>query len=161
MHQEIERKFLLAGDGWRGLVQGVQIRQGYLCLDPERTVRVRLAGDRGWLTIKGASLGAGRLEYDLPIDSVAASRLLDELALRHLVEKIRYAVPFKGLVWEVDEFSGLNQGLILAEVELKSESQTFERPGWIGEEVTGDPRYYNASLARQPFSTWPEYLVDA
>ncbi|MDL2279881.1 CYTH domain-containing protein [Desulfovibrio sp. OttesenSCG-928-G11] len=154
MRREIERKFLLAGDGWRGMAQGVNIRQGYLCIDPERVVRVRLAGDNAWLTIKGASLGAGRLEYELPIACDAAGRLLDELALRPLVEKIRYAVPFQGLVWEVDEFTGLNQGLILAEVELENENQQFERPAWIGKEVTGDPRYYNVNLVRQPFSTW-------
>lgn len=154
LRREIERKFLLAGDAWRGLAPGLSIRQGYLCLDPARTVRVRLAGDKGWLTIKGASSGAGRLEYELPVAAADAARLLDELALRPLLEKVRYAIVFQGLLWEVDEFSGLNQGLVLAEVELESETQHFERPAWIGAEVTHDPRYYNASLVKHPFTTW-------
>ncbi|MDL2291469.1 CYTH domain-containing protein [Desulfovibrio sp. OttesenSCG-928-F20] len=154
VHQEIERKFLLTHSGWRGLARGTRIRQGYLCLDPERTVRVRLAGSEAWLTIKGKSSGPSRLECNYAIPLAEAERLLDEVALRPLVEKVRYAIAYEGLIWEVDEFFGDNLGLVLAEVELESEDQAFERPDWIGEEVTDDPRYYNASLVLHPFCTW-------
>lgn len=154
MHQEIERKFLLANDDWRGLAQGLRIRQGYLSLDPERTVRVRLAGDKAWLTIKGKSSGASRLEFNTPLDPAEAEVLLDKLALRPLIEKIRYVIPHKAHSWEVDEFFGDNKGLVLAEVELNREDEAVALPAWVGKEVTEDARYYNASLVKRPFSAW-------
>jgi len=154
MGREIERKFLLSGDGWRGLAEGVEYRQGYLCASKERTVRVRIAGDKGFLTIKGATTGAARSEYEYEIPVAEAREMLDTLCPQPQIEKKRYTIPFRGCTWEIDEFFGRNQGLIVAEIELESEEQSFERPDWIGREVTGDPRYYNAALCTEPFTTW-------
>ena len=151
---EIERKFLIATEDWRGLAEGLDYRQGYLSTAKERTVRVRTIGAQGFLTIKGISIGATRteFEYEIPVDD--AHELLDELCLRPLIEKRRHRVPFGGLIWEIDEFFGENHGLIVAEVELTSEDQDIDLPPWIGEEVTGDPRFFNSSLVERPFSTW-------
>jgi CYTH domain-containing protein len=154
MALEIERKFLLAGDGWRGLAEGIDFRQGYLCADRQRTVRVRIAGDRGFLTIKGATTGASRNEYEYEIPLGEAQAMLDDLCLQPQIVKRRYTIPFDGFLWEIDEFFGLNQGLIVAEIELEREDQSFARPEWIGAEVTGDPRYANAALCVNPFSGW-------
>jgi len=154
MPQEIERKFLLKNDTWRQAAEGVRYRQGYLCTEKERTVRVRTAGDTGYLTIKGESVGATRSEYEYTIPRADADEMLDRLCLRPIIEKVRYKIPFAGLTWEVDEFEGENAGLLLAEVELESEDQAVELPEWAGEEVTGDPRYYNASLITHPYSRW-------
>ncbi len=154
MAQEIERKFLLADNSWRGLAPGVEYRQGYLCATKERSVRVRIAGSKAFLTVKGATVGASRSEYEYEIPLEDAASMLDDLCQQPLIEKKRYTIFYQGFTWEVDEFFGLNQGLIVAEIELKSEDQSFERPQWIGEEVTGDPRYYNAALCVAPYSTW-------
>lgn len=154
MARETERKFLLANEGWRGLAPGLPMRQGYLSLDPERVVRVRIAGPRAFLTVKGRPSGISCLEFEYSIPVPDAEAMLAALALGPLVEKVRHAIPFGGLVWEVDEFFGENRGLVLAEVELEHEGQSFDKPGWIGEEVTGDPRYYNASLITRPFARW-------
>lgn len=154
MGTEIERKFLLKTEAWRGPVPGVLYRQGYLCVAEERTVRVRLADGRGFLTVKGKTQGAARTEYEYAIPADDAAAMLDALAQRPLIEKYRYRIPYAGLVWEVDEFLGENAGLVLAEVELTSETQVFEKPEWVGEEVTDDPRYYNANLVGLPFSRW-------
>lgn len=151
---EIERKFLVKNDSWRGLGAGTPYRQGYLSTDRERVVRVRRAGDRGFLTVKGAGDGAARAEYEFEIPVAEADEMLDTLCLRPLIEKVRHLVPFAGLVWEVDEFSGDNRGLILAEVELEREDQPVVLPDWVGREVTGDPRYFNAYLVEKPFTTW-------
>ena len=151
---EIERKFLTGSDAWRDLGEGTDYRQGYLLTAPERTVRVRTAGERGYLTIKGGSVGAGRSEYDYEIPIDDARELLDELCMRPLIEKRRHRIPYAGLIWEIDEFFGENHGLVLAEVELESKDQSVDLPQWIGEEVTGDPRYFNAALVARPFSTW-------
>lgn len=153
---EIERKFLIASDDWRGLAKGMDYRQGYLSTIKERTVRVRTVGEKGFLTIKGISIGATRAEFEYEIPAGDAHELLDELCLRPLIEKRRHRVPFGGLIWEIDEFFGENHGLIVAEVELEDENQLIELPPWIGEEVTGDPRYFNASLVEHAFSTWDE-----
>jgi adenylate cyclase len=150
---EIERKFLLVGDNWRILGQPLLLRQGYLSSDPARVVRVRVAGDRAYLTIKGRSVGATRGEWEYPIPLADANELL-ALCEQPIVEKFRRQIEFAGMVWEVDEFLGANQGLLLAEIELASEDQPFERPDWIGDEVTHDARYFNSSLVRQPFSRW-------
>lgn len=156
MKIEIERKFLLKDDSWRPGAMGILYRQGYLCTDPERTVRVRLGGDTAILAIKGAGDGLARPEFEYPLPTDEARELLDHLCLQPLVEKVRYLVPFAGLTWEIDEFLGANAGLLLAEVELEQVEQTVPLPPWIGLEVTGDPRYYNAWLARHPFTTWPK-----
>lgn len=154
MGKEIERKFLLHGDEWKALAQGTHYRQGYLNSTKERTVRIRTINDKAFLTIKGITVGATRVEYEYEIPHADCTFMLDELAEKPIVEKRRYKIPFGGLVWEVDEFLGVNEGLVVAEVELTSEDQVFEKPSWVGEEVTGDPRYFNSNLVKNPFTTW-------
>lgn len=151
---EIERKFLVKDDSWRRQGTGVLLRQGYLSSDPERIVRVRIEGDEAVMTIKGRTVGASRGEWEYPLPLEDARDFLDRLCERPVIEKYRYRIPYKGLVWEVDEFLGENAGLVVAEVELESESQPFEKPEWVGEEVTHDARYYNASLIKMPYSKW-------
>jgi len=154
VRQEIERKFLVVGDSWRGRATATAIRQGYLCSEKTRSVRVRIAGDRGTLTIKGSATGAARAEYEYEIPLADAEELLDRLCEQPLIEKTRYVVVDAGNVWEIDVFAGDNAGLIVAEVELEDEGQHVDLPAWIGEEITGDPRYLNANLFRHPFSRW-------
>lgn len=154
MGTEIERKFLPSNYDWKTLTVGIEYRQGYLCSDQQRTVRVRIAGDKGLLTIKGRSRGFTRTEYEYPIPRKDAHHILETMC-GNLVEKKRYTISYKGFLWEVDEFSGLNQGLVVAEIELTSEDQVFEIPEWIGKEVTGELRYSNSQLAIRPYSTWP------
>jgi adenylate cyclase len=155
MAQEIERKFLVRTDRWSPPQNGVRYRQGYLSTVKERTVRVRTAADKAFLTVKGVNVGAARPEYEYEIPWADANEMLDHLCERPLIEKIRYRIPYQGKVWEVDEFEGVNQGLLTAEVELKSEDEQVAIPPWAGQEVTGDPRYYNANLIAHPFSEWP------
>jgi adenylate cyclase len=152
MGVEIERKFLVLNDSWQN-VPGVLYRQGYLNRDKTRTVRVRIAGDAAFLTVKGVCVGATRAEYEYPIPLADAHGLL---ALCHgpLVEKTRYRFMHEGTLWEIDVFAGDNAGLVVAEVELAHEDQPFARPAWLGEEVTHDARYFNSNLATQPFSRW-------
>jgi adenylate cyclase len=154
MAKEIERKFLIRDNTWRGLDCGKRYRQGYLSTVKERTVRVRTTGDKGFITIKGISVGATRSEYEYEIPLADANEMLDRLCEQPLIEKTRYRVSTAGLVWEIDEFEGDNRGLIVAEVELGDETQSITLPGWIGREVTGDPRYFNANLVANPFSEW-------
>ena len=154
MAKEIERKFLLVGDDWRELAKGTHYRQGYLNSAKERTVRVRTIDDKGVLTIKGITTGATRVEYEYEIPHSDCTEMLDDLAEKPIIEKARYKIEFGGFVWEVDEFFGVNKGLVVAEIELESEDQAFEKPSWVGEEVTGDPRYYNSSLVANPYTTW-------
>jgi adenylate cyclase len=154
MPQEIERKFLVRGNGWRDHGAGVPYRQGYLSTVAERTVRVRLIRDKGWLTIKGITVGATRAEYEYEIPADEAGEMLDVLCERPLIEKTRYRIEHQGLIWDVDEFDGDNAGLIIAEVELEEEDQAMVLPDWVGEEVTDDPRYYNANLIANPYTTW-------
>ncbi len=154
MGVEIERKFLVAGDAWREMGTPVLLRQGYLSLDPDRTVRVRIENDGGTLTIKGRSVGATRAEWEYAIPLADANALLDSLCQGPLIEKYRRRIEFDGNIWEVDEFLGANAGLVVAEIELTSEEQTFARPDWIGDEVTHDRRYFNSSLIRQPYAGW-------
>jgi len=151
---EIERKFLVTADDWRALGQPALLRQGYLSTDPARTVRVRIEGGQGVLTIKGKNSGATRGEWEYPIPLDEAAELLDTLCPAPLVEKYRTRVTVGNHVWEVDEFLGANKGLVVAEIELAAEDELFLLPDWIGAEVTGQARYYNSSLIRQPFSTW-------
>ena len=154
MGKEIERKFLLNGDAWRSLGQGTHYRQGYLSTVKERTVRVRTIAGRGYLTIKGVTKGIARAEFEYEIPIEDANALLDDLCERPLIEKVRYKIPHGHHTWEVDEFSGDNTGLIMAEVELDSEDQAFEMPEWIGREVSDDPRYFNANLIANPYRNW-------
>jgi len=153
MAREIERKFLVTGDAWRSGEHN-EYRQGYITTDKERTVRVRIAGDRAYLTIKGVTRGATRseFEYGIPVDD--AAELLDQLCLRPLIEKRRYIAEHDGMTWEVDEFFGDNEGLVVAEIELEEERQSFSKPDWVGDEVTSDPRYYNANLVSKPYRSW-------
>jgi CYTH domain-containing protein len=153
MALEIERKFLVTKDYWRN-GQGTMYRQGYLNSDKNRNVRVRVIDDRGYLTVKGISNGATRVEYEYEIPKAEADAMLDSLCEKPLIIKKRFKIDFMGFVWEVDEFFGDNQGLIIAELELESEDQVFIKPEWIGEEVTGDPKYFNANLIHRPYSMW-------
>ena len=154
MSKEIERKFLVRDDSWRSHSEGVRYRQGYLNRNKERVVRVRTIDNKGFLTIKGETKGATRAEFEYDIPIADARAMLDHLCERPLIEKNRYKIEFGGLIWEVDEFLGENQGLIVAEVELESEDQPFEKPDWIGKEVTGDPKYFNSNLVQHPFTRW-------
>ena len=153
MGKEIERKFLVQSDEWRALAEPTRYRQGYLSSVKERVVRVRTIGDQGFLTIKGITEGLTRLEfeYDVPLDDAIS---LLGLCEEPIIEKNRCKITLGGLVWEVDEFFGDNAGLIVAEVELEDESQTLEKPSWIGEEVSGDPRYFNSNLIKSPYTKW-------
>ena len=154
MGVEIERKFLVTRDRWRDLAPGVLYRQGYIPTQPGRTVRVRVAGDRAFITLKGASEGIARSEFEYPIPIEDANELLDSLCASPLIEKYRRKIDISGLTWEVDEFLGENQGLVIAEVELESADQAIDHPDWIGEDVSHDARYYNSNLVNHPFSRW-------
>jgi adenylate cyclase len=153
MGMEIERKFLVKNDAWRALGVPMHYAQGYLIADGERTVRVRVAGANGFLTIKGKSQGISRLEFEYLIPREEALEIL-QLSVTPMIEKYRTKVLFEGKIWEIDEFEGDNKGLIMAEIELKSENEAFSVPAWIGQEVTGDIRYYNSHLAVNPFKNW-------
>ena len=154
MALEIERKFLVAGEGWRQPPARQQrFSQGYLSRDPARTVRVRVAGAQAFLTIKGRTVGATRAEFEYAIPMGEAQQLL-LLCEGPLIDKVRHLCEFRGKTWEVDEFFGDNAGLVVAEIELGAEDEAFERPAWLGAEVTGDARYYNANLAVTPYRTW-------
>jgi len=151
---EIERKFLVGGDAWRqAATTRTHFSQGYLSRDPARTVRIRIAGDAAFLTIKGATQGATRAEFEYAVPLADARQLL-AMCDGPVVEKLRHLCPHEGMTWEVDEFLGANAGLVLAEIELEAEGQPFARPGWLGTEVTGDGRYVNANLAVRPFTSW-------
>lgn len=154
MSVEIERKFLVRGLGWKALGQSVAIRQGYLSTNPDRVVRIRIEDEAATLTIKGRTNGITRGEWEYEIPLAEADQLLNDLCEQPLIEKTRTRIVYEGMVWEVDEFFGDNLGLIVAEIELESEEQSFPKPDWIAEEVTDDARYYNANLLRHPFSAW-------
>lgn len=154
MGTEIERKFLVTGDSWRGQGTSTVFRQGYLSTVKERTVRVRAAGDEGTLTIKGITVGASRTEFEYEIPVEDADTMLDELCEKPIIEKTRDVVEVDGTTWEIDEFGGVNDGLIVAEVELDSPDEQFTRPDWLGDEVTDDPRYFNANLIAHPYTQW-------
>lgn len=155
MGMEIERKFLLQSDGWRGQVQhSERMRQGYLNQEKHCSVRVRTAGGRAWLNIKGVTVGAQRKEFEYEIPLADALELLETMSHRPLIEKTRHYVPAGGRVWEIDEFDGENAGLVVAELELDDPDEPFVKPDWLGEEVTDDVRYYNTQLVRQPYRQW-------
>lgn len=155
MAQEVERKFLVRGAFADQVTRSTRIVQGYLSSVPERTVRVRIKGDRGFLTIKGigSASGASRFEWEQEIPPGEAEQLL-AICEPGVIDKVRHLVPAGAHTFEVDEFHGANEGLVLAEVELASEGEAFVRPDWLGEEVTGDPRYYNSMLMKRPYTTW-------
>lgn len=154
-HYEIERKFLVQNQDWRSQVtEAVSMRQGYLNLEKSCSVRVRIAGDTATLSIKGATLGAKRLEFEYSIPLDQAHVMLNEMRVGPQIEKIRYLVPQGHLTWEIDVFSGDNDGLIVAEIELSDPDESFDKPAWVGEEVTLDTRYFNTCLSRTPYSTW-------
>ena len=154
MAKEIERKFLVIGDDWRQLAKGTHYRQGYLNSAKERTVRIRTIDDKAYLTVKGPTVGVTRQEYEYEIPHADCVQMLEHLAEKPIIEKTRYKIPFAGLTWEIDEFFGVNAGLIVAEVELASESQAFEKPAWVGAEISSDPRYFNSNLVKNPYTTW-------
>ena len=146
MPQEIERKFLVKGDYKQHAVSSTRILQGYICRSKERSVRIRLRGQKGYITIKGATTGFSRYEWEKEIPPREAEELM-KLCLPGIIDKTRTLVAYNGHTWEIDEFHGLHEGLTLAEIELKSEEETFDLPPFIDREVTGDPHYYNAYLA--------------
>lgn len=153
MNIEIERKFLLKNDSWKKNSVGIHYVQGYLNNAEENTFRVRIAGERAFLTIKSKSEGISRKEFEYEIPPEDARELL-KLSQTPVIEKIRYKIEYAGKYWEVDEFLGENKGLYVAEIELGSEDESFEKPEWIGKEVSGEKRYYNSHLAHKPFSKW-------
>ena len=154
MGEEIERKFLVSGEAWRQTAEGTRYRQGFLSTEPERTVRVRVAGPRGSITVKGKNLGARRAEFEYEIPLADAERMLDTLCKRPLIEKVRYVLAVGAHTWEIDVFEGDNAGLVVAEIELRREDEAFERPEWVGDEVTDDPRYFNSNLVANPYRAW-------
>ena len=155
MAQEIERKFLVRGDFKSEVTKATRITQGYLSSVPERTVRVRIKGDKGYMTVKGigSDSGASRFEWEKEIPAEDVRELL-KICEPGVIDKTRYLVPAGKHTFEVDEFYGDNEGLVVAEVELSSEDEEFVRPEWLGEEVTGDARYYNSMLMKKPYKTW-------
>jgi len=155
MAKEIERKFLLDLTQWQAIEKpaGEHFRQGYLVTDPQKTIRVRLTDTTGFLTIKGISTGATRLEYEYEIPAEEAKELLDNFAVAEL-SKIRYKISYHNKLWEVDEFLGANKGLFVAEIELQSEDEPFDLPTWVTQEVTGEEKYYNSNLTTHPYKNW-------
>jgi CYTH domain-containing protein len=154
MAREIERKYLVATDEWRDHAIGTPFRQGYLSTVKERTVRIRVVGDSGWLTVKGITVGATRTEFEYPIPVGDAAHMLENLCEQPIIEKTRHLVDFEGHRWEIDEFFGVNEGLIVAEVELESDDEEIATPSCVGAKVTQDPRYFNANLISHPFTEW-------
>lgn len=152
---EIERKFLVSGDFLPEVTSSTRIVQGYICTEPGRSVRVRIRGEEAFLTIKGASdeKGLSRYEFETKIPVADAERLM-KLCVSGVIDKVRHLVPKGNHTWEVDVFHGNNEGLVLAEIELASEDEPFERPSWLGKEVSGDKRYYNSMLTIHPFNSF-------
>lgn len=155
MAEEIERKFLVKGEYKQHATGWTHILQGFLSSVPERTVRVRKQGDKAYITVKGITDASGikRYEWEKEISPEEAQELL-VLCEPGLIDKTRYLIPFGAHTYEVDEFRGDNRGLVVAEIELGSEDEDFERPDWLGGEITGDARYYNANLAKNPYTSW-------
>ena len=151
---EIERKFLVKEKPFSIAKRSLKINQGYIINEKSKVIRVREKGDDYFLTIKGNNIGISRLEYDFPISKEDAKELIFHFCKTTLIEKTRHYIEHKGHTWEVDEFHGKNNGLIVAEIELESEDEKFEIPDWVGEEVTQDDRYYNMNLTIHPFTSW-------
>ena len=152
---EIERKFLLKNDSWRDhYTKKMELRQGYLSSSKGCTVRVRVADEESWITIKGKAENISRSEFEYLIPKADAENMLMEFSADSIVEKIRYFINYQGAEWVVDEFFGRNRGLVLAEIELKSEGVIFEKPAWLGEDVSNDYRYCNSNLSKNPYENW-------
>jgi len=151
---EIERKFLLKDDAWRDGAQSAYYRQGYIFAEKKGVVRVRTVDQQGFITIKSAPVGLKRQEYEYEIPLADANSMLETLCENFIIEKKRYKVKYGSHIWEIDEFEGHNRGLLLAEIELSDENESFKRPSWIGKEVSGDPKYHNSNLSKQPFDQW-------
>lgn len=160
MAVEIEKKFLLANDRWRMQVnKSIQFRQGYLVGSDKASVRIRIEGDKSNLNIKSATLGVRRQEYEYPIPMDEAQELLDTLCDKPLIEKTRHYIDTGEHVWEIDEFTGDNAGLIVAEIELQDEQESFQYFDWLGQEVSHDKRYYNSMLSKNPYKNWKDSSV--
>lgn len=154
---EIEHKFLLINDDWRQLVtESMKYKQGYLSSEKTTSIRVRICNDKAWLNIKSATIGNFRHEYEYEIPHQDAEEIINNLCRKPLIEKTRHLIPIDQHVWEIDEFEGENEGLIVAEIELQEADQTFIKPSWLGQEVTHDLRYYNNNLSTHPFTKWQE-----
>lgn len=151
---EIERKFLVKNDDYKNKAVSAKFRQGYLSTDLNRTVRIRLYDGKGYITIKGKTENISREEYEYEIPPQDADKMLDSLCLQPIIEKYRYFVEYKGFKWIIDEFAGVNCGLVVAEIELEREDEIFERPDWTGKEITGDSRYFNSNLVNNPYKEW-------
>ena len=156
MATEIERKFLVKGDAWRAGSEGTAYQQGYLCNENSHSVRVRLAGERAMLTVKGGGHGIERAEFEYEIPPADARQLLEQFAQGPLIEKTRYRVEHGGHCWEIDVFHGCNDGLVIAEVELREADEHVDLPAWAGREVSTERRYFNASLSQRPYRDWDE-----
>ena len=154
MPKEIERKFLVKNDEYKVTASSFVFKQGYLSVDSGRTVRVRTYDNKGFITIKGKARSFTRDEFEYEIPANEADMMLENLCIRPLIEKIRHFVIYMGNEWVIDEFLGVNSGLVVAEIELKSEEQLFDKPEWLGEEVTFDRRYGNSHLVTKPYSEW-------
>jgi CYTH domain-containing protein len=154
---EIERKFLVKRNVWEAVEKGdgIYYQQGYISTDPDKTIRVRISDKNAFITIKGISTGASRLEFEYEIPVSEAREILANFSVAS-VSKIRYEIPFQGHIWEVDEFLDENLGLLVAEIELASESDDFDLPAWIDKEVTADAKYYNSNLSVKPYNIWKE-----
>ena len=154
MSKEIERKFLVKNLDWKSQAKGTLYRQGYLNSEKERTVRVRTIDEKAFITVKGITTGVTRMEFQYEIPFADATQMLDKLVEKPIIEKYRYKLAQDGLVWEIDEFLGDNEGLVVAEVELADAQQVLVRPDWLGEEVSSDPRYFNNNLVANPYKNW-------
>jgi len=154
MANEIERKFLVINQEYKSLGTKHYIHQGFLSTDKERVVRIRVFDEQAFITVKGKNTGATRTEFEYEIPLEDAKFMLEQICVRPTIEKYRYNINYEGFTWEVDEFLGENEGLLVAEIELEVADQEFSLPGWVGEEVTADPRYYNANLVKNPYKNW-------
>ncbi|MBN1337681.1 MAG: CYTH domain-containing protein [Bacteroidales bacterium] len=154
MGKETERKFLVTGDAYRKMATPVMYHQAFLSTVPERVVRIRIAGEKAYISVKGVVTGFTRMEFEYEIPPDDALFMLDNLCEKPPVKKLRYKIRYGNHVWEVDEFLEENQGLVIAEIELQTEEEIFTKPPWIGREVTGEPQYYNANLVKNPFKNW-------
>ncbi len=157
MATEIERKYLVNSMAWKVKAdEGTRLLQGYMANTEKVAIRVRIAGEQAWLTLKSASAGIRRLEFEYPLPVADARQIMDEFCQGQVIDKTRYRLPLGGHVWEIDVFHDANEGLVLAEIELKNEQDDFTLPAWIEREVSADKRYYNAYLSQTPYSTWSE-----
>ena len=154
MAQEIERKYLIQPVDWSSIAEGIPYQQGYIATQNNTAIRVRIAGDRAFLTLKGETLNISRLEFEYEIPIADAQQLLENFCKKPFIEKTRYKIQYANLTWDIDIFEGENDGLAIAEVELDHEDQPIDLPPWIDREVTGDPKYYNSALANNPYQKW-------